>query len=385
VPPVVCLLGIATAAVALFSTLPAHHWWARIALGGYLVGLVTTLVPAARRWWWVACAVLCGLVPLAVLVVGRARGWHHVAQSEVDVIESAARRLLDHGTPYRDPDAMGARAAHTNYSYFPYLPLLTVPGLPRAILGRHWFTDARCWMVAIDVALGWITWRRVSPRTRAALAAVVASPLVTLLIAAGGHDVFIVSFLLCGAVGAFALVGAAMSFSLLAWPLALPFAFVERFRWRRCLAPIAVLAVSCVPILVDPGAAWANLVEFPAGHTPAVSPADAPSIGHLLGKLPGGQAIDAVLLAAVGLALLWSLVRRPPGTVGEAAGRAAVAFVALAVLVPATRTGYLVHPAVLGVFAWATAIDRSGGRSDVRSLRPRPQPPGPRGRLARAR
>jgi hypothetical protein len=365
VPALVTVVGIAVAAVALDSSLPAHMWWGRISLGGYLVGLAMTLHPRTRRWWWMWCSVACGLAPLVFLIVVRARGWHHVAQSEVDVIESGARRLLHHGTPYQDPAKLSHRAARNNYSYFPYLPLLTVPGLPRAILGTHWFTDARIYLTLTDVACGWFAWRRLSPRGRAVLVAIAASPVVTLLVAAGGHDVFIVSFLLLGFVGVTAGFGISASFSLLSWPMVLPFAFVRRFDVRRAALIAGIVAVASIPILVSPQAAWANLVKFPAGSTPAVSPADAPSLGHLLQKLPGGKAIDLLLLVAIVAVLGVSLLRRPPATVGAAAGRAAIAFTALIVSVPATRTGYLVHPILMGALAWAASCDARDGAGVV--------------------
>ncbi len=367
VAPVVCLIGIATAAVALDSTLPAHHWWGRIAIGGYIVGLVLALHPTGRRWWWAWCGIACALAPLVLLVIARARGWHHVAQSEVDVIESGARRLLRHGTPYQDPAKLSARAARNNYSYFPYLPLLTVPGLPRALLGRHWFTDARIWMSLCDLACWTFAWRRLSARGRAVVVTVAASPVVTLLVAAGGHDVFIVSWLLLGYVGVAAGFGVSASFSLLSWPLVVPFAFVRRFDWRRAGLVAAIVAVTSIPILLAPGAAWANLVKFPAGSTPAKSPADAPSLGQALHHLPGGPAIDTLLLAAIVAVLMIGLIRRPPSTVGAAAGRAAIAFAALIVTVPATRTGYLVHAVLLGALAWAAGRDARQGVAPVRS------------------
>jgi hypothetical protein len=365
VPATVAVVGIAVAAVALDSTLPAHEWWGRISLGGYVVALAMTFHPRTRQWWWAWCSVACGLAPLVFLIVARARGWHHVAQSEVDVIESGARRLLHHGTPYQDPAKLSHRAARNNYSYFPYLPLLTVPGLPRAVLGTHWFTDARIYLSLIDISCGWFAWRRLSARSRAVLVAVAASPVVTLLVAAGGHDVFIVSFLLVGFVGVTAGFGISASFSLLAWPMVVPFGFVRRFELRRVALIAAIVAVSSIPILVSPKAAWANLVKFPAGNTPAVSPADAPSLGHLLQKLPGGKAIDLLLLVAIVGVLGMSLLRRPPATVGAAAGRAAIAFTALIVSVPATRTGYLVHPILLGGLAWAASRDARDGAAVV--------------------
>ncbi|MEK8144055.1 hypothetical protein NKH18_25710 [Streptomyces sp. M10(2022)] len=70
------------------------------------------------------------LLPLVVLAAtGR-------AQSEVAVVERSARLLLDTGSPYL-PDPAGVD------EYNPYLPGMSVFGLPDALLGQGPWTDAR--------------------------------------------------------------------------------------------------------------------------------------------------------------------------------------------------------------------------------------------------
>lgn len=362
-PIIITGAGLVVALAALGSSLPAHHWWGRIAVGGYLAALATALVPSIRHHWWKVAVVLCGALPLAVLVIGRARGWHHVAQSEVDVIESGARRLLLHATPYRDPARMSAADATTNYSYFPYLPAMTVPGLPRALLGRHWFTDARLWMVAFDTAMLRIAWRRLRPATRRAILAIAASPLVTLLVSAGGHDLLVASSLVAGYLVTDWALGLAASFTVLGWPLTIPALFVRdgEGRWgaRRVAIVAGVVTATAAPILIDPAAAWANIVDFPAGRTPARSPADAPSVGQLLKALPGGTLWVALLVAVIGIALVVSLIRLPPESPAAAARRGAIAFLCLVLAVPSTRAGYLIHPATLGALAWGELAGRT--------------------------
>ena len=353
------MLGIVIAATAIRSALPAHQWWGRIALGGYVASLVVTLVPKLRRWWATLTILGCGLVPLMLLVVGRSRGWHHVAQSEVDVLESGAKRLLEHLTPYRDPAEMSRADATTNYSYFPYLPAMAIPGLPRALVGRHWFTDARIWMVAFDALMMRVAWPRLQPKARQVLVALIASPLVTLPATGGGHDLLVASSLVAGYVGVTAGLAAASSFTILGWPLALPALCVARIDLRRAAVVGGVVALSCVPLLVDPGAAWANIVDFPGGQTPARSPADAPSLGRLLRALPGGNVWVLLLMATIGAAFVVSLLRYPPRSPATAAGRAAATFLALIVAVPSTRAGYLIHPATLGALAWGEPTGRT--------------------------
>ena len=369
----VVVTGVATAAVTARSTLPSHRWWGALALAGYTIAAVVALSPA-RRWWPAVAVGLCGVVPLVVLVVGRSRGWHHVAQSEVDVIETAARRLLHHGTPYVRPADLDPTARATHYSYVPYLPLTAVAGLPRALFGAGPLTDARIWLAAADAVLWSAIWRRATPVTRSALALVAASPLVTLPMAVGGHDVVIGSLVVLGALASAVALGLAAGMTALAWPLVWPFATMGR-AWRRTAVVIGVAVVTALPVLVDPPAAWANLVLFPLGRTPARSPADAPSIGRLLASFPGGRAIDLFGIAlTVGVVAVGSLVR-PAADTSTAARRAAVAIAVLVALMPSSRVGYLLYPVALWALGWSLSPSAT-----TRSGRPVPPPSRPAGR-----
>ena len=72
------------------------------------------------------------IAPLAVLAAqGR---W----QPEVGVIARGARLLLQHGSPYESQAVV--TASHDPNIYNPYLPVMAIFGLPRALLGpraRH--------------------------------------------------------------------------------------------------------------------------------------------------------------------------------------------------------------------------------------------------------
>ena len=106
---------------------------------------------------------LCGalLVPLGWLATqGR-------QQPEVSVIVRSAELLVHHGMPYLSTAALAA--THNPNSYDPYLPVMTLFGLPRALAGSGVLTDPRIWfglafLVVLALALAvagardWVRW-----------------------------------------------------------------------------------------------------------------------------------------------------------------------------------------------------------------------------------
>ena len=69
------------------------------------------------------------------------------------MIIRSAQLLIHHGTPYQSAAALAA--SHDPNSYNPYLPVMTLFGLPRALAGTGVLTDPRIWFgLAFLVAFG---------------------------------------------------------------------------------------------------------------------------------------------------------------------------------------------------------------------------------------
>jgi hypothetical protein len=147
------------------------------------------------------------------------------------------------------------------------------------------------------------------------------------------------------------------------------------------LGALAIGVVAVLPVvLVAPAPFVEHVLRFPAGLAAVRSPAASPLPGYLLARLGTlGRVVDLVALAALALAVLVWLVRRPPATAAQGAGRAAVALTGAMLLMPATRFGYLVYPVVL---AGAALALRSWERQHTA---PEADPRAAEGELATAR
>ena len=98
-----------------------------------------------------AVAATTGL-PLLWQSSRRAAGLPGHAQEEVRVVEHAGQRLLETGTPYLSRAEIAALPVADQLSgYMPYQPGMALFGLPRALAGTVWWSDAR---VAFAVAAG---------------------------------------------------------------------------------------------------------------------------------------------------------------------------------------------------------------------------------------
>ncbi|GAA3009908.1 glycosyltransferase 87 family protein [Kitasatospora albolonga] len=373
------LLVSAVAALAVGLSSPpgtAQRWWGVIAGPGYGVAALVALGTRAR--WGRAAAVVAVLgslvVPLVWLtVLGR-------AQMEVGVIERGARLLLDTGTPY-------LHAPQAVKEFNPYLPGMSLFGLPAALFGGGALTGARLWLVLGTLAA--LVWSvrlvatgpsadgaSVGPDRLTRLLWVVACPVVALPLAIGGVDPPVIA-LLClalafaqrgeaGRAGVVAGLAAALKWT--AWP-AVPVLLVllavrsgRRAALRFTAAAGAVALVAVVPVLlVDPEAFRQSVLLYPFGLSGTTSTAASPLLGQLLVTLlpEHGKAVAVVLIGLSAVAVGVSLVVRPPRDVTAAAGRLALGLLLAILLSPATRIGYAVYPVVLYLWPRLFVTDRT--------------------------
>nr|WP_203867747.1 glycosyltransferase 87 family protein [Plantactinospora endophytica] len=429
---VLYLLATGFAAVtAVTSTLLPHRAWGAVAAVGYLAATIAVLGqllarrrrPESRLAGTGARAVLTvvtwagtALLPLVWQAVERVGGRLDRAQEEVLVVEHSGARLLDSGTPYLTRDAIAALPGGEQLlGYTPYQPGMALFGLPRALAGTAWWTDARIWFaVATAVALGLAVMllRRPAPtisaaspvadRSGAATAGRAAArdaalvravqlatvlPVCALTLATGGDDLPVLALCLLALayaardryLGAGLAVGLAAALKLFAWPVALVLLVHAVLQGRRAGLRLAVGAlglpiVALVPAqLVDSAALVENVLRFPLGHGLVSSPAASPFPGYLIAQaLPGGRVIAAGLLVAAGLLIAVLLLRRPPRTAASAALFCGYGLLAAILLMPSTRFGYLLYP--VAFLAWVPALRLARVPADPTESRPAPVP-----------
>lgn len=407
------------------SLLP-HRAWGRIAVVGYVVATVVAIAQAVavrRRFAGTAgralltavAFVATAVVPMLVESVQRAGGRLDRAQDEVGVVEAGGVRLWHTGTPYLSRDAIAALPVpHQLDAYLPYQPGMALFGLPKAIAGVAWWTDARVWFAAtlvVTVAWAVLLLRRLDGtrsddparghRDAALVRAVQAAtvfPICALTIATGGDDLAVLGLGLLALAyaargrhtAAGAAIGVAGALKLFAWPVALVLIALAaatgpnaRTRasgrtgrtggngrtveplYRRADWPAALrcavgavglpIVVLVPPFVINQGAAVENVIRFPLGRGLVSSPAASPFPGHLIASgLPGGSSIATGLLILAAIAVTVGLVLRPPRDAGAAAAVAAGGLLVAILLIPSTRFGYLLYPVAYA--CWSPAL-----------------------------
>jgi hypothetical protein len=320
---------------------------------------------------------------------------------DVTVVARSGVLLLHHGSPYLPL----AQLAHGGWlAYNPYLPVMAVFGLPKALGLPGILGDPRPWLATATFLLLYATFR-ITSKARAAqlragsgqgaaltLAALaLASPVMAFPLAMGITDPPVIA-LICltlamltrGSYGARRLwqaglvLGVVCAMKYTAWPaLAVLVVMVKARDGGRAavrfgavaLGTAAALTAALAPAaLPDPDALLRNTVAYPLGLTGATSPAQSPLPGHLLSTLgPAGHATAIALLALAGLALVLSLVFAAPAGPARAATRIALGLTALFALSPATRFGYFCYP--LALCGWV--VLSGAGRLTVRRPAPR--------------
>jgi hypothetical protein len=294
--------------------------------------------------------------------------------AEVKVIWQSAALLLQHGTPYLPQGQLD-----TVLSYNPYLPVMAVFGMPKALGATGLWGDPRVWLTAVSIGLLWAAFAVAAPhrhcedcRHGVLLSTVflAASPVIAFPLAVGITDPPVIALLFLtlaliarpsGLYRAAAALGVAVAMKATAWPAVPVFTAMLATRdgvkkaWRFAAATIVIagaLAVLMAPAaLANPYAFFQNTVLFPLGLTKHKTPAASPLPGHLLADTGmAGHWAAVGLLAAAGVAFVVWLIVRPPRDARAAAWRLAVGLTAMFTLAPATRWGYFVYP--IGLVAW---------------------------------
>jgi hypothetical protein len=348
--------------MALVTSNALHRTWGIFAACSYLLAAMVVLALKARG---VDSALLISLAGALVLPLGLMAA-DRLQQPEVRVINKSASLLVHHGTPYLGPTALAA--AHSPNIFDPYLPLMTLFGIPRALLGFSVLTDPRIWfgagfVVIFAVALAVVGARDVVRWT----VLVTASPVIAFSLTVGGTDVPVLAFICLGLallwrephpVLAGLALGVACAMKATAWPALLVAVVLvvgrdgRRAAWILSGTAVTVFAAIVGPVAVlGPRALVQNTISFPLGLASIKSEAVSPLPGRLLVETgQAGRLIAVALLALACLGIIASLAIRPPRTVPAATWRIVIGLSLMFVLAPATRFGYFLYPA--GLLTW---------------------------------
>jgi hypothetical protein len=348
--------------VALFSTNGLHRLWGLIASCAYIAAAMAVLAWRSRGVD-LALVLSAGGALVTPLFVNAATGRR---QPEVAVIARSAKQLVQHHSPYQSVASLAG--VHDPNAYNPYLPVMALFGIPRALFGSHVITDPRVWFGFAFLVIFWLALRAAGARNCIRWTVFVgASPVIAFELAVGGTDIPILALMCLGFAllwrrPRFALAGIALGLASAAkstaWPAVAVAAVLvgTRFGKRPLLVFLGWAVVSCAVIVgpvafVWPSALIDNTITFPLGLADVKSAAASPLPGHVLADTgPIGHLIAIGLLVVAGGLIAGSLVVRPPMTVPSAVWRLIIGLTLMFTLAPATRFGYFIYPAAL--FLW---------------------------------
>jgi len=345
--------------VALFSSNDIHRLWGLIAACGYAAAAVAVLAWRSRGID-LALLLSVGGALVAPLFLNAATGR---MQPEVAVVIRSAQQLVHHHSPYAS--AASLAAVHDPNAYNPYLPVMSLFGVPRAVFGSHVVTDPRVWFGAAFLAVFWLALKAAGAGNAVrGTALVAASPVIAFELAVGGTDIPILALLCLGFAllwrrPRFVLAGVALGLAsaakATAWPAVVVAAVLigTRDGRRPALVFLGSAAAACAAIVAPVAVAWPsalaeNTILFPLGLTSVTSAAASPLPGHLLADTGHtGHLIAVALLVLAGAVIAGSLAVRPPRTVPSAVWRLVIGLSLMFLLAPATRFGYFIYPASL--------------------------------------
>jgi hypothetical protein len=376
--------------VALFSHNDLHRRWGVVAAVAYLLAAVAVL--AWRSRGLDLALLMCVIGALVVPLFWNAATGKH--QPEVTVIQRSAGQLVHHHSPYQSVATLAT--VHNPNAYNPYLPVMSLFGVPRALFGSSAMTDPRVWfglafLLVFGLALALVGARHVLRWTLF----IAATPVIAFELAVGGTDVPILA-LICLSLAllwkwprhvlAGLAIGVAAAAKATAWPAIVVAAVLIGVRDGRrqvlhFLAAAAAAAGALIgPVaLVWPSALVDNTIMFPLGLTNITSDAASPLPGHMIAQTGhAGHVIAVVLLVLAGVAIAVSLVVRPPRDVPAASWRLIIGLTLMFLLAPATRFGYFIYPAALlawllvSLLAQRRAPDPAAGPDGAAEARPGP-------------
>ena len=378
------------AVVAAILSAGRDQVWAVWAACGYAMALLMLW-----RWPGRTGAAVGASVALAVVAPLLWLSTAYPLETGMVVIDRAATLLLHHGSPY-----LTATQITSWSSYNPYLPVMTLFGVPSAAGLKATGLGGLAGNPGVWLALGtlvplaaafWIAapHRHCPACRRYALLATgiaVASPVIGLNLAVITTDPPVLALMLLslalacapsgpgraglagaarsGAVTSGVALGVACDLKSTAW-LAVPvmaamFASRDgaraagRFLAASVITAVVLIAALDPAALFKPAAAAAlvqNSVLFPLGLTHDKTPAESLLPGHLLAAMgTAGHVISVGLLLAAALGIAVSLVIRPPRDVPAAARRVALGLALMFLLGPDVRFGYFIYP--LGLLGW---------------------------------
>jgi hypothetical protein len=365
-------------AVALFSSNGLHRLWGLIAACAY-VGAVAAVLAWRSRGVDLALALSVGGALIAPLFLNAADGRR---QPEVAVIAKSAGQLVSHHSPYQSPAALAT--VHSANAYDPYLPVMILFGIPRAVFGSHVITDPRVWFGLTFMIIFWVALKVAGARNAGRWTVfAAATPIIGFELAVGGDDVPILALMCLG----FALLwrrphfvlagialGLASAAKATAWPaVAVASVLIWHRDGRRPMLDFLVASLASCLVIVGPVAAvWPsalvdNTIKFPLGLASIRSAAASPLPGHVMADAgTAGHVITIALLVLSGIAIAVSLVVRPPKTVPSAVWRLIIGLTLMFTLAPATRFGYFIYP--LAMLIWLE-VSRFGQRKSATEAR----------------
>jgi hypothetical protein len=132
--------------VALFSGRGLDRWWGIWAAGGYVVALAVAVRPGRRGGHRNQARALAAAVAGALAAPLVWLATREPITPDALVVARSGVLLAQHGTPYLQSAAL-ARGGWLAYN--PYLPVMAVFGLPKALGLPGLLADPRPWLAAV--------------------------------------------------------------------------------------------------------------------------------------------------------------------------------------------------------------------------------------------